>query len=197
MDELESEWVENTKDIPNFNFDKENCGIKLDVTATSTPREVFDFIFCKEIMELIINSTKEYGRKLCTNRGIKTRHSRLATFKPTTIKEMYQFLGLCLLQGEIKVPRIRYLFSRNTLSFHPVFQLQYQGDALSSFFSCFGCNDIDGDEHKLKKIQPLVKLLIESFQRANVPEEELSLDGSLILFRGRLSFRQYIKRKKG
>jgi hypothetical protein len=48
----------------------------------------------------------------------------------------------------------------------------------------------------MKKINPLFDILIKNFQNAFLPNEQLSLDKSLLLHRGRLSFRQYIKNKK-
>lgn len=39
-------------------------------------------------------------------------------------------------------------------------------------------------------------LLIQNFQKAIYPDINLSLDESLLLHRGRLGFRQYIKGKK-
>lgn len=48
----------------------------------------------------------------------------------------------------------------------------------------------------MKKVNPLFKLLVNNFNKAFQPDEALSLDESLLLHRGRLSFKQYIKGKK-
>lgn len=50
-------------------------------------------------------------------------------------------------------------------------------------------------QDKLVKVSPLVQVLIKCFKKAYTPSQNLSLDESLLLFRGRLSFRQYIKTK--
>lgn len=47
----------------------------------------------------------------------------------------------------------------------------------------------------MHKVLPLLNTLLKKFQEACYPDEVLSLDESLLLFRGRLSFRQYIKGK--
>lgn len=51
-------------------------------------------------------------------------------------------------------------------------------------------------EGPMKKLEPLFKILINNFQNAFHPEISLSLDESLLLHRGRLGFRQFIKGKK-
>ncbi|KAJ8934291.1 hypothetical protein NQ314_013478 [Rhamnusium bicolor] len=51
-------------------------------------------------------------------------------------------------------------------------------------------------ENNLYKISSLVNLFIKNSQNAFYPKKALSLDQSLLLFRGRLEFRVYIKNKK-
>lgn len=48
----------------------------------------------------------------------------------------------------------------------------------------------------MKKLEPVYTMLIDNFQNAFYPHVELSLDESLLLHRGRLGFRRYIKGKK-
>ncbi|CAI6352425.1 unnamed protein product [Macrosiphum euphorbiae] len=49
---------------------------------------------------------------------------------------------------------------------------------------------------RLYKVTVLMNKLIKKFQDSFSPEEALSLDESMLLWRGRLIFRQYIKNKK-
>lgn len=49
---------------------------------------------------------------------------------------------------------------------------------------------------RLFKIQPLIDRLLEKFQAANTPNKEVCIDETLVPFRGRLSFKQYIKNKR-
>jgi len=49
---------------------------------------------------------------------------------------------------------------------------------------------------KLHKVSTLVDILKNKFQSNFSPYEALSLDESMLLWRGRLLFRQYIKNKK-
>ncbi|KAJ8910350.1 hypothetical protein NQ315_004549 [Exocentrus adspersus] len=49
---------------------------------------------------------------------------------------------------------------------------------------------------RLSKVRPLLEKLLLNYRNAFFPNENLSLDESLLLFRGRLSFRIYIKNKR-
>lgn len=47
-----------------------------------------------------------------------------------------------------------------------------------------------------KKVYPVFDIIIQKFQSLYFPDENLFLDESLLLHRGRLKWRQYIKNKK-
>lgn len=49
---------------------------------------------------------------------------------------------------------------------------------------------------KLAKVQPILKAVLDNIKRAYIPYKNMSLDESLLLFKGRLSFKQYIKGKR-
>lgn len=51
-------------------------------------------------------------------------------------------------------------------------------------------------EDRLRKLNPLLKEIRETFQRVIVPSEYVCIDETLVPFRGRLSFLQYISNKK-
>ncbi len=53
----------------------------------------------------------------------------------------------------------------------------------------------DPDFDKLYKIQPFMKLLIQNFKNNYIPYQHLSIDESMISYKGRLSFIQYLPKK--
>ena len=53
----------------------------------------------------------------------------------------------------------------------------------------------DPEADKLYKIRPLLQLLLEKLKNLYVPEKYISIDESMILFKGRIGFRQFIKNK--
>lgn len=62
-------------------------------------------------------------------------------------------------------------------------------------FIHFSNNEEAVGGNKLHKIQPLVDKLLHNFEKTYTPGPVLAVDESIVPFRGRLSFRQYLKQK--
>ncbi|KAE9542430.1 hypothetical protein AGLY_003291 [Aphis glycines] len=171
-DDEDSEWVDNYKTISDFEFNSNSSGIKINIleSAKDSPIEIFNQIWTGDIFEIIISSTNNYGQKLALKDRPHNKNSRSSTFKNTDTEEINKFLGLCLLFGSSKFSVLRDAFSNNPLYYYPIAKKLCQEDVYT--------------------------MLIDNFQKAFYPRIELSLDESLLLHRGRLCFRQYIKGKK-
>lgn len=190
------DWEETYDDIPDFQFDHAASGVKLHFDHEPLPLEVFKSLWTDDVMDLIVNCTNEYGQKLETSNRPKPKHSRTTSFVLTTKEELYKFIGISLLQGQIRFPILRKLFSYDPLYYHPVFSYVMSGRRYEQLLRCFNCTNDRDNTDRLNKISELLKILLGNYQSAYTPEEALSLDESLLLHRGRLSFRQYIKGKK-
>ncbi|XP_078044094.1 uncharacterized protein LOC144473774, partial [Augochlora pura] len=69
------------------------------------------------------------------------------------------------------------------------------------FVRCHGRVNTRADQNnnenqKAKKIQPVIDMLIHRFQMAYRPRQHIAVDESLLLWKGRLSFKQYICSKR-
>lgn len=80
----------------------------------------------------------------------------------------------------------------------PILHSTISGRRFEELLRCFSCayNQEVDPKDKISKIRPLINTLVLNYRNASFPQENLSLDESLMLFRGRLSFRQYIKGKR-
>ncbi|KAG4067093.1 hypothetical protein HA402_000084 [Bradysia odoriphaga] len=190
-------WTSKVKPIPQFAFDDASSGVKIDVNEESSPRDIFDKIFSKDIVDTLINATNNYGKTLLSSDVSTTgkRKGKRRKFRELDKDEFGRFIGLCLLQGQTRSPTIRKLFSKDPLYYHPIFGVTMSGRRFQQILRCFTCELVEDSEDKLTKIRPLVNMVRKSFQEAFSPNKNLSLDESLLLFRGRLSIRQYIKIK--
>ena len=56
--------------------------------------------------------------------------------------------------------------------------------------------DSDENDDPLSKVRPIIDLLIDNIRSCYYPNQNLSLDESMMAWRGRLRFRLYIKGKK-
>lgn len=88
----------------------------------------------------------------------------------------------------------RFFSYSDPLYFHPVLSSTMSGRRYQQILRVICCSP-PGSRSK-GKVQPLIDMLIARFQSVYGPGKELSLDESLLHFRGRLGFRVYIKNKK-
>lgn len=151
----------------------------------------FQLVFPKEFIEYLVQYTNKYGNALCCTNRPHTRHSRKTVYRETTCEEMLHFLG------HIKCPEQRRVFSQaDPLYFHPIFSYVMSGRRYEQILRCLGTCTSELGEKGENKIMKFIDLLTLNFRIIYNAGEELSLDESLLLFRGRLHFRQYMKSKK-
>jgi len=159
-------------------------------------------LWTREITDMVVSSTNNYGVKLTSQIRPHKKHCRAAEFKKVDAEEIYTFLAICLLSGSVKFSVIRDMFSYNPLYYHPIISRTMSGRRFEQILRCFSVEYNDPDKvnstkyDPIKKIEPIFKKLINNFQLAYIPYECLSLDESLLLHRGRLLFRQYMRLKK-
>ncbi|XP_062524652.1 piggyBac transposable element-derived protein 4-like isoform X1 [Bombyx mori] len=188
-------WLHSTEEIPDFEFDVESYGVQFDVTSQTSIEQIFDHVFPKELLEYLVQCTNNYGTALCQSNKPSTRYSRSQNFRNTTTVEMKKFLGLSLLHGHIRTPKQQKLFTYDDpLYYHPVFSYTMSSRRYEQILRCICCSELDAKG--AEKINKFVDLLTLNFRKIYKPDKELSLDESLLLYRGRLHFRQYIKSKK-
>ncbi|XP_025421253.1 piggyBac transposable element-derived protein 4-like [Sipha flava] len=196
----DDQWVENWVDIPDFQFNSSDSGIKLDIPdhAKDNPLHSFEMLWTKEITKMIVLSTNNYGIKLGPQTRPHKKYSRNTEFNKVDFDEMYKFFGICLLAGSVTFAVIRDMFSNNPLYYYPIISKTMSGRRFEKILRCFSVEYCDQSTENdpndpLKKIQPLFNSLLNNFRKAYTPYEALSLDESLLLHRGRLMFRQYMR----
>lgn len=188
-------WEENVLDIPSFEFRSAAEGPTFEVNENTTCEAVFNEIFTPEMLEYLVERTNSYGEALTNTNRPHTRHARNSVFRPTNTEEMRKFLGLILLNGHIHVPNQRKLFTYDDpLYFHPVFNYTMSCRRYEQLLRCLYAADLGADGGA--KIEGFINTLTQNFRNKFNPGVDLSLDESLLLYRGRLMFRQYIKSKK-
>ncbi|KAG8234360.1 hypothetical protein J437_LFUL013248 [Ladona fulva] len=106
---------------------------------------------------------------------------------------MEKFLGLLFHVGNIKLNKIQDYWRKDDLYDQPTFAKVKPRDRFLLILRSiqFGRNAREG-EHK--PIDPL--FILKNVGKVYYPFKNLSLDESLVLWRGRLSFRQFILNKR-
>ena len=132
------------------------------------------------------------------------RKSRLHQWKPVTLAELKQYLGLVLLTGLVRKRRYEDYWSTDFLVYTPIFSAIMTRDRFMIIKRCLHFNDnlqagydpTAPNRDRLHKLRPVIDSLNERCRLVFNPERPLTIDESLILWRGRLLFRQSIRSKR-
>ena len=114
---------------------------------------------------------------------------------------MYTFLGLVILMSIIVKKSFKEYWSTNPLIHTPIFSAIstrkrfLQIKRCLHFSSDTGGASADRQTDRLRNIRPVVSFLTQRFSEVFVPLCNLCIDESLLLWKGRLLFKQYIPKK--
>jgi hypothetical protein len=169
----------------------------------STVLEFFKLFMSDSVMELIVRETNRYAQQVLSSTAIKPQ-SRLRAWEDVTVDELWCWMALVILQGVVGKPEQEMYWSKTAAVSTPFFG-QYMSRnrfALLSRFLHFVDNETIVQEQgqhpcwKLHKVWPVWQAILKNFQQSYTPQRDISIDESLMLYKGRLGFRQYIKLKR-
>lgn len=167
-----------------------NCEMELDC---------FRLFLTDEIINLMVQMTNSYANK-SKLLNVVTRNIRIAKWTNCTPEEMWKFLGLLVYMGIKKLPKISDYWSKNILYENKVARQTMARNRFELLLRCWHFEDtiFIGSNHadRLIKIRRLVELLTKGFQNSKTPGEYVTVDESMVAFRGRILFMQYIPGKR-
>lgn len=165
-----------------------------------SPAGIFSLFVTDEIIKNMVTETNKYASKYIaakqTNNEIK-RKSRLLSWKDTNDMEMRSFMGILLAMGLNKVPHMNDYWSKKSLYQNEYIASIMNRDRFLILFKFWHFTDDSTaiQNTKLNKIYQLANMLNMRFQEILTPGKFVVIDESMIPWRGRLSFKQYIKNK--
>ena len=178
------------------------------------PERFFSEIFLVEVCDLLVAETNRYAQhKIRTSPP--SRRGILSNWHDTRRQEMMSFIGLILTMGIIQLSDIKDYWSTHetlNLSFFRYVEhthmctvrisLSHYRSVLSRdrflqiFWNLHLCDPTAPQGcPRSTKVQPLLDLLCPLFESAFKPGEYVAVDEAMIAFKGRASFRQYIRGK--
>ena len=116
-----------------------------------------------------------------------------------TNRNAHQFLGLAMFMGLVKYPSISCYWNKK-----PIYTSDFCSKVMSRNrfqlllrFVHFADNESpqDSEDPKLHKVKMLVQMLVQNFKTFQDLSEDIIIDETMIPYRGRLSFKQYIPGK--
>jgi hypothetical protein len=156
-----------------------------------------------EVLDLIVRETNRYADQFTTENAENLKQfSNVHNWKETTRDEIRTYLGIVLLMGIVYKPRYGMYWSLDNIIETPIFgQVMTRNRfLLLTKFLHFANNDdydaADPERDRLFKIRDVVNLFRRQWKTVYTPGKNLCVDESLVLFKGRLAFKQYIRTKR-
>ncbi len=156
------------------------------------PSDYFRAFFDNELMQKIVEETNNYQQQ-----NVAPNVEKTAAWYHTNVEELYIFFATTILMGLNQKNYIKDYWSTDKLITTPIFGELFTRNRYLSImrYLHFADNNTE-EEGKLRKIQPIIENLRKKFEKAVIPWENLCVDESLMLWKGRLSFKQYIPSKR-
>ena len=185
-------------EIPDF---AGNPGIQIP-TVGFTEIDYFSFFFSNSLVNLMVEQTNLYAQQfVAQNPGSVL--ARPGGWTPVSAAEMRTFWGLVLHMGLVQKPSVRQYWSGDVLYQTPLYSMVMTRPRFEAIRKCLHYSDNaacpprgDPAYDRLYKIRPVIDHFGAKFMEAYVPGREVAVDESLVAFKGRLSFRQYIPTKR-
>ena len=198
---LEAKWtsVDQDPQIPQFTA---TPGIQVPLPNEPTAGDFIELFLTDQLFDLLVTQTNLYASQYKRNNPNLPRYSQ-ANFRFDTSRiEIKKFLALTLLMGIVKKPELSDYWSTNPLLKGSLFNSVMSRNRYQTIlrFLHFADNSQydpnDPDRDRLYKVRPLVDYLVSKFKSTYIPEKEISVDEELLLWKGRLVFKQYIPLKR-
>lgn len=164
--------------------------------AGNTPIDFFNYFFDSSLIEMIIEETNRYHFQ---NPEIESDHMKPWT--PLTKEDLEIFLGLSILMGHVRKGELHSYWSTDQLVQTPIFRQMISRDRYLQILRYIHFHDNENTTsdiagHTLAKIKPVIDFLQSKFSAALTPGKKVCIDESLLLWKGRLRFKQYIPLKR-
>ena len=176
-------------------------GIMIDTTDFDA-LDYYKQYLTDDLLNSFVAETNRYAQSWIQGHSLR-RHSRAQKWRDVTFDEMKVFIGLTLLMGLVKLPRLDLYWTKDSLFHVPLFKAVMDRDRYILILKFWHIADNDTAVPRgqpgydsLHKIRPLLQHLNEKFQAVYTPSQNIAIDESLVLWKGRLVFRQYIPMKR-
>ena len=197
--EVDGGWTNNTADDnvdPLVFTGNSGCVMPL---QSEEPLLFFEQFVTTDFVSDCVTETNRYAAQMSGGTGLSP-FSRIRNWVDTTVFELFLYFGLLILMGIDRRPKLSMYWSHNFFVNTPAFSALMSRDRfllIRRFLHFVDNTDYKrGVSEKLFKIKPVLEYLQNKFKSLFHPEKFFAVDESLLLWKGRLSWKQYIPKKR-
>lgn len=159
------------------------------------PVQVYMKFVDEEVLDCMVGYTNEYAQQMIAA-GLHRPQSRVSNWVDTTAEEMKLFLGLIMYMGLVNMPSIHSYWKKTKLYRNTVAPQVMTRNRFQLLLRMWHLTSNSPDSlDRLQKVRTFVDLLVTKFTSAKCPGEYFAIDETMVPFRGRLKFRQYLPGK--
>ncbi|XP_032688641.1 piggyBac transposable element-derived protein 4-like [Odontomachus brunneus] len=173
-------------------FDGESS-IREDIPLTGfKPLHYFELLFDLSMLEIITQETNRYQ-----SQNPESYRLHMQPWVDLTVEELKTFIDLTILMGHVRKGSIQDYWSTDSILLTSIFrQTMSRNRYLQILRYLHFQNNKDTINHPLKKIKPIIDDLNEKFSNTINAGRNLCIDESLLLWKGKLKFKQFIPLKR-
>lgn len=197
-------WEPISGNLNNFDFlPNSPIGLNFDKlrnVETGNVLHYYRLFLTDQMLDLLVRETNRYAEQRQIMAIIEEQnkpHSMLVQWKDVTRQEILTFIGIILWMGLDTKPSIRDYWSKNALYANNLSKIMPRSrfESILTFIHVAD-NEEAQQNDRLHKVQGLINLLVQEFQSLIVPDKAVCIDETMVPFRGRIKFRQYIPNKR-
>ncbi|KAL9976924.1 hypothetical protein ACROYT_G014267 [Oculina patagonica] len=190
----ELEWNESPDDVevPAFT---QRVGPTRAMPRNSSILDYFLLLFTTELLQLIVDNTNKYAFDTDLDGEM------LGDFAPTSLNELKAFLGVVILIGIVKLPKISDYWSTDERFYQPGVAKVFSRDRFLQLMKYLHISDPttlperDDPDYKLYRVKPVIQALAQTFEQMYNPHRAQAIDEAMVKFKGRIGFLQYMPMK--
>ncbi|XP_015180955.1 PREDICTED: piggyBac transposable element-derived protein 2-like [Polistes dominula] len=176
----------------------ENHGIEASVlnNLSANPRilDLFFITFDNKFWEILVTETNRFADQ--TLHDERKKRYVDDTWYSVTSDEIKAYYALCILMGQVKKSNIQLYWTRRGVLETPIFRqtMPFKRFRQISRFLHFSDNETDNSKDRLRKIRPVINFWNQKFKEIYTPSEYVSIDESLMKYKGRLAYKERTQR---
>ena len=166
-------------------------GLNIVIDNPESVPEVVSSVIGDDLILLLTEQSNLYHSQNAEKWKVSPKTLKWSNITP---EEMRKFLGLIILMGQVRKDNIRDYWSTDPTISTPIFPRTMSRNRFESIWQAWHFSDNSQqtqDSGRLFKIWPVYEYFAHKFRSVYSPKQELSLDESMIPWRGRLKFRTY------
>lgn len=195
-------WSSVGKERPPFLFSGQP-GLNVQIDDPANPLEFFELFITREICEHISDETNRYAEQFLEKNTLHLKEkSRVHYWSETDSDEIMKLLAFLLLQGLHQKPDNKSYFSRRKILETPIFLelfTERRFHLLLKFLHFVNNEEYDEatcGSRRLYKLKPILDHLNDRFRSVYTPDCDVSIDESLMMWKGRLAWKVFIPSKR-